>query len=65
MNIGMILEMAASAGDRPAVVAGGQSVSAAGLLELATAAAERFSQYPAVLYLGTSHLAYPVALFGA
>ena len=65
VNIGMILEMAASAGDRPAVVAGGQSVSAAGLLELATAAAERFSQYPAVLYLGTSHLAYPVALFGA
>ena len=61
----MILEMAASASDRPAVVAGGQSVSAAGLLELATAAAERFSQYPAVLYLGTSHLAYPVALFGA
>jgi acyl-CoA synthetase (AMP-forming)/AMP-acid ligase II len=65
VNIGMILEMAASAGDRPAVVAGGQSVSAAGLLELATAAAERFSQYPAVLYLGTSHLAYPIALFGA
>jgi acyl-CoA synthetase (AMP-forming)/AMP-acid ligase II len=61
----MILEMAASASGRPAVVAGGQSVSAAGLLELATAAAERFSRYPAVLYLGTSHLAYPVALFGA
>jgi len=65
VNIGMILEMAASASDRPAVVAGGQSVSAARLLELATAAAERFSRYPAVLYLGTSHLAYPVALFGA
>ena len=61
----MILEMAASAGDRPAVVAGGHSASAVRLLELATAAAEQFKQYPAVLYLGTSHLAYPVALFGA
>ncbi|HTU73297.1 MAG TPA: AMP-binding protein [Trebonia sp.] len=65
MNIGMILEMAASATERPAVVAGSQSLSAAGLLERATVAAERFSQYPAVLYLGTSHLAYPIALFGA
>jgi acyl-CoA synthetase (AMP-forming)/AMP-acid ligase II len=35
------------------------------LLEMAAAAAERFRRYPAVLYLGTNHLAYPVALFGA
>src|SRR6266567_5937206 len=61
----MILEMATSAGDRPAVVAGGHSLSAADLLALAQAAADRFRRYPAVLYLGTNHLAYPVALFGA
>jgi len=65
MNISMILEMAASAGDRPAVTAGGRSVTAAELLSLARAAASRFRNYPAVLYAGTNHLAYPVALFGA
>jgi len=65
MNIAMILEMAASGGDRPAVTADGRSLSAAGLLDLAHAAAARFRDYPAVLYLGASHLAYPVALFGA
>jgi acyl-CoA synthetase (AMP-forming)/AMP-acid ligase II len=65
MNIAMILEMAASNGDRPAVTADGRSLSAARLLDLARAAASRFRDYPAVLYLGTSHLAYPVALFGA
>jgi acyl-CoA synthetase (AMP-forming)/AMP-acid ligase II len=64
MNIGMILEMAASAGDRPAVTEGGRSLTAAGLLSLARAAAARFRAYPAVLYLGANHLAYPVALFG-
>jgi acyl-CoA synthetase (AMP-forming)/AMP-acid ligase II len=65
MNIGMILEMAASAGDRPAVTEGGRSLTAAELLSLARAAAARFRAYPAVLYLGANHLAYPVALFGA
>src|SRR5450756_467537 len=65
MNISMILEMAASAGERPVVTADGRSLSAVGLLDLAQAAAERFRSYPAVLYLGTNHLAYPVALFGA
>src|SRR5689334_14308207 len=65
MNITMILEMAASAGDRAAVTAGGRSLTAAELLRLAHAAAHRFRQYPAVVYLGANHLAYPVALFGA
>jgi acyl-CoA synthetase (AMP-forming)/AMP-acid ligase II len=65
MNIAMIPEMAAAGGDRPAVTADGRSLSAARLLDLARAAAGRFRDYPAVLYLGTSHLAYPVALFGA
>jgi acyl-CoA synthetase (AMP-forming)/AMP-acid ligase II len=61
----MILEMAASAGDRPAVATENGSLSAAELLGLAGAAAERFRAHPAVLYLGANHLAYPVALFGA
>jgi acyl-CoA synthetase (AMP-forming)/AMP-acid ligase II len=65
MNITMILEMAASAGDRPAVTADGRSLTPAELLRLAHAAAGRFRGHPAVLYQGTSHLAYPVALFGA
>ena len=65
MNISMILEMAASAGDRPAVSADGGSLTAAELLDLAQAAATRFRRHPAVLDLGTNHLAYPVALFGA
>ncbi len=65
MNTSMILEMAASAGDRPAVTADGRSLTASGLLGLAHAAAGRFRRYPAVLYLGANHLAYPVALFGA
>ncbi|MFI5798145.1 class I adenylate-forming enzyme family protein [Streptomyces sp. NPDC051677] len=65
MNIAVILEMAASAGDRPAVTEGGRSLSAAELQRLAHHAADRFRDRPAVLYLGTNHLAYPVALFGA
>lgn len=65
MNIGMILEMAASAGDRVVVTADGRSLTAIELLDLARAAAGRFRDYPAVLYPGANHLAYPVALFGA
>ncbi len=65
MNITLILDMAASAGDRPAVTADGRTVTASELLSLARSAADRFRDHPAVLYLGTNHLAYPVALFGA
>jgi acyl-CoA synthetase (AMP-forming)/AMP-acid ligase II len=65
MNISMILDMAASASDRAVVTAGERSLTAAELRALAHAAADRFRRYPAVLYLGTNHLAYPVALFGA
>jgi acyl-CoA synthetase (AMP-forming)/AMP-acid ligase II len=65
MNITLILEMASSAGDRPAVTAGGRALTAAQILRLAQGAAGPFRRYPAVLYLGTNHLAYPVALFGA
>lgn len=65
MNIDMILEMAASADDRAVVTAGDRTVTAAQLRGLARSAAEKFRGHPAVLYLGTNHLAYPVALFGA
>ncbi|MEH0421267.1 class I adenylate-forming enzyme family protein [Streptomyces sp. B21-083] len=65
MNIVVILEMAASAGERPIVTEGGRSLSAAGLQRLARHAADRFRDRTAVLYLGPNHLAYPVALFGA
>lgn len=65
MKITMTLEMAASAGDRTVVTAGGRSATASDLLRLARSAAVDFQRYPAILYLGTNHLAYPVALFGA
>ncbi|WP_406131028.1 class I adenylate-forming enzyme family protein [Streptomyces sp. NBC_00989] len=61
----MILEMVASGGDRPVVTANGRSLTASDLLACARAAAHRFQGHPAVLYLSPSHLAYPVALFGA
>ncbi|MFE2416766.1 class I adenylate-forming enzyme family protein [Streptomyces hokutonensis] len=61
----MILEMVASGGDRPVVTANGRSLTASELLARARAAAHRFQGHPAVLYLSPSHLAYPVALFGA
>ncbi|MCX4094764.1 class I adenylate-forming enzyme family protein [Nocardia sp. alder85J] len=65
MNISMILDMAASAGERPVITVDDRSLSASDLLAQARRAAARFGQYPAVLYLGANHLAYPVALFGA
>ena len=65
MDITMILEMAASAGDRAAVTADGRSLTAAELLELSRSAARRFRGRSAVLYLGANQLAFPVALFGA
>ncbi|MFI6776324.1 class I adenylate-forming enzyme family protein [Nocardia sp. NPDC050412] len=65
MNISMILDMAASAGDRTVITVGDRSLTAAALLGNARRAAVRFQRHPAVLYLGANHLAYPVALFGA
>ncbi|MEU9242701.1 AMP-binding protein [Streptomyces sp. NPDC048385] len=65
MNIAVILEMAASMGDRPVLTEGGRSLTAAELQRLAHHAADRFRDRSAVLYLGANHLAYPVALFGA
>ncbi|MFF0224063.1 class I adenylate-forming enzyme family protein [Streptomyces sp. NPDC004629] len=65
MNIAVILEMAASAHDRPAVTEGGRTLLAAELQHLARHAADRFRGRSVVLYLGPNHPAYPVALFGA
>lgn len=65
MNITMILEMAASAGDRAAVTADGASLTAAELLRLSHGAARRIRGHSAVLYLGANHRTFPVALFGA
>lgn len=65
MNIGMILEMAASADDRTVVTTGERSLTAAELLALARGAADRFLRYPAIVYLGANDAAYAVALFGA
>ena len=65
MDITMILEMAASAGDRAAITADGRSLTAAELLELSRGLGRRWRDYSAVLYLGANHLAFPVALFGA
>ncbi|MFF0081848.1 class I adenylate-forming enzyme family protein [Streptomyces canus] len=60
----MTLEMAASAGERPAVALDDRSLTAAQILGLARRAAGRFRGSPAVLYRAPNHLAYPVALFG-
>ncbi|MEU8895996.1 fatty acid--CoA ligase family protein [Nocardia sp. NPDC048505] len=65
MNINMILEMASANGGRAVVTAAGRTLTAGELAELARRAAARFRGYPAVLYLGVNHLAYPVALFGS
>ena len=65
MNISMILEMAATNVDRAVVTSGDRSLTGGELFDHAHTAANRFREYPAVLYLGTNHLAYPIALFGA
>ncbi|MGC7101488.1 class I adenylate-forming enzyme family protein [Amycolatopsis lurida] len=57
--------MATSVGGRPVVTGDGRSMTAAELLDRARSAAVRFRAHPSVLYLGTSHPAYAVALFGA
>lgn len=68
MHLGLVLDMAASGfGDRTAVTVGGDSVTYAGLAERSWAASAQIGDraVSSVVYLGTNHLAYPVALFGA
>ncbi len=68
MNLALVLEMVASGlGDQTAVVTADRQISYAELQELAGRAADLFEAdgASAVFYLGTSHVAFPVSLFGA
>lgn len=68
MNLALLMEMAASGyGGRTAITSAGGDTTYEQLHGLARSAAQRFeaSGAPAVFYLGTNHLAFPVALFGA
>ena len=68
MHLGLILDMVHSGyGDRTALTADGTSIDYAGLAERSWAASARFLELgvPSVVYVGTSHVAYPVSLFGA
>jgi acyl-CoA synthetase (AMP-forming)/AMP-acid ligase II len=66
--LNLLLDMAASGhGDRPAVSAGGESLTYTDLGRLAAAGAELIGRIgaDAVVYVGPSHPAFPVALFAA
>ncbi len=68
MNLALVLEMVASGlGDQTAVSTADRDVTYAELHDLAGRAADLFEAdgARAVFYLGTSHVALPVALFGA
>ena len=68
MNLALVLEMVASGlGDQTAITTADRQVSYAELHDLAGRAADLFEDggASAVFYLGTSHVAFPVALFGA
>ena len=68
MYLGLILDMAHSGlGDRDAITVDGLTVDHTELAERSWAASARFLELgvPSVVYLGTNHIAYPVALFGA
>jgi acyl-CoA synthetase (AMP-forming)/AMP-acid ligase II len=68
MNLALVLEMAASGlGDRTAVTTSGGDLTYQQLHDLAGRAADVFESdgASAVFYLGTSHAALPVSLFGA
>jgi len=68
MQLGLVLGMAAGGfGDRTAISAGGDTISYQGLADRSWAASASFAErgVTSVVYLGSNHLAYPVALFGA
>jgi acyl-CoA synthetase (AMP-forming)/AMP-acid ligase II len=68
MHLGLVLGMAAGGfGDRTAISAAGESITYQGLADRSWAASATFAErgVPSVVYLGSNHLAYPVALFGA
>ena len=68
MNVGLVLDMAASGfPDRSALTVGGRSFNYADLAQWSWAASEVFKESEAsgVVYVGTNGLAYPICLFGA
>lgn len=66
MNVLLLLDMAAAAGDdRPAVESGGDRLSAGTLLRAAWAAADSLAGSEALVYVGTNGVAFPIGLFGA
>ncbi len=68
MDLGLILDMAASGyDDRVAVVADGEHLTYADIQRMASAIGAwiRERRLESVVYIATSHVAYPVALFGA
>ncbi len=68
MHLGLVLDMTHSGfADRDAITIGGTTVDHGTLAEYSWAASERFTALgvPSVVYLGSNHVAYPVALFGA
>jgi acyl-CoA synthetase (AMP-forming)/AMP-acid ligase II len=68
MELGIILDMVRSGfNDRDALSAEGGTITYAQLAELSWSASARISKLAcsSVIYLGTTHLAYPIALFGA
>lgn len=68
MNLAVMADMVASGlGDQTAITTADRNLSYAALNDLAGRAADLFEadSATAVFYLGTSHAAFPVALFGA
>ena len=68
MHLGLVLEMAHSGfADRDAVTFADSTFDHGALIEYSWAASAYFADLgvPSVVYLGSNHLAYPVALFGA
>ena len=68
MHLGLVLDMAhAGLADRGAVTIDGRTFDHSELIGYSWAASTRFADLdvPSVIYLGSNHLAYPVALFGA
>ncbi len=68
MYLGLLLEMSESGfPDRAAITVGGTTITHGELAERSRAAASSFTEMgvPSVIFLGTNHVSYAVALFGA
>jgi acyl-CoA synthetase (AMP-forming)/AMP-acid ligase II len=68
MQLGLVLDMSYSGfSDRVAITAGADTITYGELAERSWVAAARFIELnvPSVIYLGSNHVSYAVALFGA